>query len=77
LPTINKSYLAKILAEKKDLNGTQAKNLVDAFFQTMIESIIQGNRIEARGFGVFEVKKTNAKRIQKPGSRYLSLQGGR
>ena len=61
LPTITKSHLAKMLAEEKNLNGTQAKDLVDAFFQALTESIIQGDRIEARGFGVFVVKETNAR----------------
>ena len=61
MATITKSHLAKILAEENHLNGIQAKDLVDAFFQAMVESIIQGNRIEARGFGVWTVKETNAR----------------
>lgn len=32
----------------------------------MTESIIQGDRIEARGFGVFEVKKTNPRNARNP-----------
>ena len=61
MQTFTKSHFAKILAEENNLNGTQAKCLVEAFFQAMAESIIQGERIEARGFGSWEVKKTNAR----------------
>ena len=66
MSTITKSHLAKILAAEKDLSGTQAKGLVDALFQAMVESIIEGNRIEARGFGVFVVKETRAKKGRNP-----------
>ena len=66
LQTVTKSHFAKILAKGKNLNGTQAKNLVDAFFQAMSEAIIQGERIEARGFGVFEVKETNPRNSRNP-----------
>ena len=52
--------------KKKNLNGTQAKDLIDAFFEAMTESIIQGERIEARGFGVFEVKETNPRKARNP-----------
>ena len=66
LQTFTKSHFAKILAEENNLNGTQAKDLIDAFFQAMTESIIQGERIEARGFGSWIVKETNAKNARNP-----------
>ena len=59
--TITKSHLAKILARENRLNNIQAKKLVDAFFQAMTESLMQGDRIEARGFGSWIVEGTNAK----------------
>ena len=59
--TITKRDYARILAEEMGLEKTRAMQFVAAFFQTMTETIIQGNRIEARGFGVFTVKNTNAK----------------
>lgn len=66
MQTITKSHLAKILTEENNLNGTQAKDLVDAFFQAMTESIIKGNRMEIRGFGSWEVKETNPKNSRNP-----------
>ena len=66
MPTITKRGLAKILAEEMGLKKTLAYQCVDALFQAMAESIIQGNRIEVRGFGVWEVNETNAKNARNP-----------
>ena len=35
--------------------------MVDSLFVAMRDSLIQGNRIEIRGFGVFQVKDTRPK----------------
>ena len=35
--------------------------MVDTVFETMRESLIDGHRIEIRGFGVFQVKETRPK----------------
>ena len=40
---------------------SDAAKMVDALFIAMRESLINGNRIEIRGFGVFEVKDTKPK----------------
>ena len=34
--------------------------MVDAFFQTMVDAMAQGNRIEIRGFGSWTVRRQNA-----------------
>ena len=65
MPTITKRSLARILAKETGCTITHAEQLVNVFFELLTETIIQGNRIEARGFGVFTVKNTRAK----PGAR--------
>ena len=35
--------------------------MVDSLFNAMRDSLIEGNRIEVRGFGVFQVKDTRPK----------------
>lgn len=35
--------------------------MVDTVFEAMCDSLIDGRRIEIRGFGVFQVKKTRPK----------------
>ena len=61
MATISKADLTRALAGELGLSKALAKQLVDSFFKVLTETIIEGNRIEARGFGVFVVKKTNAK----------------
>ncbi len=62
--TLTKKDIA--LSVEKKLSGEKmnAKNAVDAFFDSMRELLMTANptlRIEVRDFGVFEVKKTKAK----------------
>ena len=38
-----------------------ASKMVDSIFAAMRESLIEGDRIEIRGFGVFQVKDTKPK----------------
>ena len=61
MQTITKADLAKILADEIDCKNTMAKQAVDILFETLSEAIIEGERIEIRGFGSWEVKRTNAR----------------
>ena len=38
-----------------------ASQMVDTVFEVMRDSLIKGDRIEIRGFGVFQVKETRPK----------------
>ena len=61
MPTTTKRDLTNILSQTLSLTKAQSHQLVDAFFQAMTEAIIQGERIEIRGFGVWRVIETSAK----------------
>ena len=61
MATVSKVDLARTLAGELSISKSLAKRLVDTFFKLLTETIVEGDRIEARGFGVFTVKKTNAK----------------
>ena len=61
MPTVTKRDLAGLLADEAGLKKSLAYRCADALFQAMAESITQGNRIEIRGFGVFQVKDTRPK----------------
>ncbi len=61
MQTITKADLAKILSDEIDCKNTMAKQAVDVLFETLAEAIIEGERIEIRGFGSWEVKRTNAR----------------
>jgi nucleoid DNA-binding protein len=59
--TVTKAALAKYLADQMGFPKARALEAVDLLFQAMAESIIQGNRIEIRGLGSWEVKETKEK----------------
>ena len=56
--TTTKKYLAMQVAKDTGCKKSLASNMVDSVFAAMRSSLIDGNRIEIRGFGVFQVKDT-------------------
>ena len=59
--TVTKADLVKTIAAEFGYSKTEARASVDAFFEALSDAIIEGHRIEARGFGAFTVKQANAK----------------
>ena len=59
--TVTKAALAKYLADQMGFPKARALEAVDLLFQAMADSIVQGNRIEIRGLGSWEVKETKKK----------------
>jgi len=58
--TITKADLAKILVDDLNCKNTVAKEAVNVLFETLADAIVDGGRIEIRGFGSWEVRETNA-----------------
>ena len=61
MPTITKKDLALLVSQSTGCKKNLAAKMVDSLFVAMRDSLIQGNRIEIRGFGVFQVKDTRPK----------------
>ena len=61
MPTITKKELALLVSEHASCKKNVAAKMVDSLFSVMRDSLIEGNRIEIRGFGVFQVKDTRPK----------------
>ena len=84
---ITKQRLARTLAKELGITKDLAHQCVDALFQAMIESIIQGNRIEVRGFGSWSVQETNPRpnarnpmtgeRVSVPARRKVRFKAGK
>jgi integration host factor subunit beta len=53
---MNKSDLVKALQKDLDLPIRKAEEIVDTMFQYMSRTLLNGDRIEIRGFGSFVVK---------------------
>ena len=59
--TTTKKDLALKVSEVTGFKKNMSAKMVDALFAAMRDTLIKGNRIEIRGFGVFEVKDTKPK----------------
>lgn len=51
-----KADLVDIIARKVEITKVQAELAVDSLIEALKASLARGERIELRGFGVFEVK---------------------
>ena len=54
------------LAEKKNLTGKKAAEIVDLMFKGFINEFKKGGRIEIRGFGAFTVREYKAYKGRNP-----------
>ena len=64
---MNKSDLIlKILESEPNLFKKDASKIVNVFFNTISEAISRGERVEIRGFGVFDVKEREARIARNP-----------
>ncbi len=59
--TTTKKDLALKVAGDTGCRKSLAAKMVESIFKAMRESLINGDRIEIRGFGVFQVKNTKPK----------------
>ena len=64
---MNKSDLIlKILESEPNLFKKDASKIVNVFFDTISEAISTGERVELRGFGIFDVKIREARIARNP-----------
>ena len=64
---MNKSDLIlKILEAEPTLYKKDATKIVNVFFDTISKAISNGERVELRGFGVFDVKQRQARIARNP-----------
>ena len=61
MPTVTKKDLALLVSQSTGCKKNLAARMVDSLFVAVRDSLIHGNRIEIRGFGVFQVKDTRPK----------------
>ena len=54
---MNKSDLIKALCKEYDLPLRKAEEIVDTLFGAMSKALMEGDRIEIRGFGSFTIKE--------------------
>lgn len=63
---VNKSELIEKLAERSGMNVMQAEEIVNLIYNKMRDTLVNGGRIEIRGFGSFVVKEYEAYQGRNP-----------
>jgi nucleoid DNA-binding protein len=58
---LTKKKLSEIVSYKTGISQKDSKKLTSVFLKTLKKSLINGERIELRGFGIFEKLKSKKK----------------
>jgi integration host factor subunit beta len=66
MATITKKELVNRIAERTGQTKVITKEIIQLFLDEIINELANGNRLEFREFGVFEVKPRKARRAQNP-----------
>jgi len=53
---LTKAQLAEILFEQISLNKRESKDMVDAFFELITETLVEGTDVKISGFGNFQIR---------------------
>lgn len=54
---MNKSELIKTLAEQSNISLDESTMVVNTFVDSMKNALLEGDRVEIRGFGSFKIKE--------------------
>ncbi|HLS36379.1 MAG TPA: HU family DNA-binding protein [Bacillota bacterium] len=63
---MNKTDLVNAVAEQTEMSKKDAGKAVDAVFQTIMDSLSEGERVQIIGFGNFEVRDRKARKGRNP-----------
>jgi nucleoid DNA-binding protein len=63
---VTKKDIVRTIAEQIDLPQLRTKELVQKTFDALIEALVREGRIELRNFGVFQIKKREARMARNP-----------
>lgn len=56
-PTLTKAELADLLFERLGLNKRESKDMVEAFFELVHGTLVQGKDVKLSGFGNFQIRR--------------------
>ena len=54
---MNRSGVISVLKEESNLSRKEAEKITEVFFNTIEETLVEGERVEIRGFGSFTVNE--------------------
>ena len=56
-PTLTKAELADLLFDRLGLNKRESKDMVEAFFEIVHGSLVEGDDVKLSGFGNFNIRR--------------------
>jgi integration host factor subunit alpha len=56
-PTLTKAELSELLFDRLGLNKRESKDMVEAFFDLIHETLVRGDDIKLSGFGNFNIRR--------------------
>jgi integration host factor subunit alpha len=56
-PTLTKAELAELLFERLGLNKRESKDMVEAFFELVHQTLVNGDDVKLSGFGNFNIRR--------------------
>ncbi len=66
VPALTKATLISLMAEQLGLNGREAADMVEGFFELMRASLCRGEDVKLAGFGSFEIHQKGARPGRNP-----------
>ena len=64
--TLTKAQLAEKLFDNIGLNKREAKDMVDAFFDLIVQELVQGRDVKISGFGNFQLRSKSPRPGRNP-----------
>ena len=55
-PALTKAHLAEMLFEQIGLNKRESKDMIDAFYDLISDSLVDGTDVKISGFGNFQIR---------------------
>nr|WP_315193332.1 integration host factor subunit alpha [uncultured Aquabacterium sp.] len=56
-PTLTKAELSELLFERLGLNKRESKDMVEAFFESINDTLVSGSDVKLSGFGNFQIRR--------------------
>jgi integration host factor subunit alpha len=56
-PTLTKADLAELLFDRLGLNKRESKDMVEAFFEIVHSTLVEGQDVKLSGFGNFNIRR--------------------
>ena len=56
-PTLTKAELAELLFERLGLNKRESKDMVEAYFEIIHDTLVKGGDVKLSGFGNFNIRR--------------------